>query len=114
MSERVPHHEPRAHVRLEGGPFLAVADVVRALPDPETLAPGTQVLVPETAPRAGRLARFFGALGGGGGVTRSLRCSALVARGYVDVGAAFDDATRTDVAWGFVPGPRASSVSAAE
>lgn len=33
-------------------------------------------------------------------VPRATRCAALVARGYVAVGAGIDDTTGTDVAWG--------------
>ena len=40
-------------------------------------------------------------------VRRAERCSALVLRGYVDVGAAEDD-TGADLAWGYVPGTPAS------
>ena len=34
-------------------------------------------------------------------VTRAARCTALLARGYVDIGAGLDEASRADLAWGF-------------
>ena len=36
-------------------------------------------------------------------VTRAARCGALIARGYVDVGAGLDATTKADLAWGFSP-----------
>ena len=55
-----------------------------------------------TAARRGPLWRRL--LGGRGiAVTRATRCTALIARGYIDVGAAADEPTGTDIAWGWVP-----------
>lgn len=81
----------------------SVTSVAAALPDPGDLAPGTLVLVPGRIPSPARsLSRSV--LGmfrrSQDVVARALRCSALVARGYVDVGAAEDGA---GVAWGYAP-----------
>jgi hypothetical protein len=48
--------------------------------------------------------RVLAALGRGRVVPRALRATALVARGYVDVGAAVDPASRSDLVWGYTPG----------
>jgi hypothetical protein len=34
-------------------------------------------------------------------IARTVRCTALIARGYVDVGAATDEESGADLAWGF-------------
>lgn len=36
-------------------------------------------------------------------VSRAARCSALLVRGYVDIGAGTDDGTSHDLVWGFSP-----------
>lgn len=81
-----------------------VASVARALPDPATLDPGTRVVVLGALKEAPSLAtRLLSAFGRGkNDVPRVLRCTALVARGYVRVGAA-EDANGRDVAFGHVP-----------
>jgi hypothetical protein len=77
--------------------------VARQLPDAATLPEGTLVVVSGVALRGvGVLGRLFGA--GTTLVSRATRCGALVARGYVDVGAGIDPATKTDIAWGRAPG----------
>jgi hypothetical protein len=109
IAGRLPPAGDRAAARVvplpAEGDLGSVAAVARALPDPAELAPGTLVLVPSArGGRGGRsLARsVLTALGLRSPVARALRCSALVARGYVDVGAGEDEA-REDLAWGYVP-----------
>ncbi|MDB4936093.1 MAG: hypothetical protein JWP87_3065 [Labilithrix sp.] len=81
------------------------AAVARALPDPETLGPGTLVIVlPQIADAPSFAGRFLAALGRGPTISRALRATALVARGYVRVGAGVDHETRSDLVWGFTPG----------
>lgn len=101
----VPRTEPRETVLLDGERVHSVAEAAAALPDPDSLAPGTLLLVPGAPPRAGSFAtRLFRALSGGKPVSRAVRCSALVARGYVDVAAASaGEPNRDDVAWGYAP-----------
>lgn len=77
--------------------------VARQLPDASTLPEGTLVVVSGEAIRGvGILGRLFG--GGTTAVNRAARCAALVARGYVDVGAGIDPATKIDIAWGRAAG----------
>jgi hypothetical protein len=81
----------------------SVASIMRALPDPAELPPGALVVVPAALARAPSLARsVLAVFGRAKTVSRARRCSALVARGYVHVGAAEDD-KHVDVAWGYAP-----------
>jgi hypothetical protein len=73
------------------------------LPDPSELPPASLVVV--TGELGGRrsLARsVLAVFGRDKPVSRALRCSALVARGYVGIGAAQDEAGG-DLAWGYTP-----------
>ena len=45
----------------------------------------------------------LGALGRKRGVSRAARCTALVARGYMRVGAGTDPDTDADLCWGYAP-----------
>ena len=70
--------------------------LARQIPEASTLAPRTKVTVLATATRRGGLLRRL--LGDARvPVTRATRCTALLVRGYVDIGA---DAGR---AWGVTP-----------
>ena len=105
---RAPSPEQRAsatRIALSEGDAASVAAVMARLPDPATLPAGTLVIIPAELARAGRsLARsVLAVFGHTKTVTRARRCSALVARGYVDVGAA-EDETRADLAWGYASG----------
>ncbi|MBX3211834.1 MAG: hypothetical protein KF850_07365 [Labilithrix sp.] len=115
IAARAPEAAARATaktVALGEAEAASVASIAAALPDPASLTPGTLVVVPGAlqAERArgplalGRtLARsVLSVLGRPQTVTRARRCSALVARGYVDVGAA-EDELRADLAWGYAP-----------
>jgi len=77
--------------------------VAESLPDAASLSPGTVIVVlAESAPSGG----FFGALGAFGGRKhdRAVRAGALLARGYVDLGAEVDAASQLDVVFGRAPG----------
>ena len=80
-----------------------VPTVARALPAPADLEPGVLVVVLPLASAPSLASRLFAALGRGKTVPRVLRSSALLARGYVELGACVDDASRLDLAWGRVP-----------
>ena len=92
-----------------------VAAAARALPDPADLDEGALVLVNGEPGGARSLGvRVLAAFGRNKTVPRAIRCSALVARGYVRVGAGTDPDTRADVAWGYVPAPAAATTDATE
>jgi len=82
------------------------ADDVGALfaqiPKATTLPSGTPMFVLGTA--ISRVNAWRHLLGGGSvRVPRATRCTALVARGYVDVGGGIDESTGLDLAWGCAP-----------
>ncbi len=98
-------HEGARDVLVTLGPDdgADVASVARALPDPTTLGRGALVVVlPDVASARSLAGRLFAALGRAPGVPRVLRCTALLARGYVDVGGGVDPETGVDLAWGRV------------
>lgn len=119
ITARPPSAEQRAgatKVVLRDDDAASVAAVMAKLPDPASLPPGTLVIVPGEIAKAGRsLARsVLAVFGHTKSVPRARRCSALVARGFVDVGAA-EDETRTDIAWGYAaPGEKMSEQQASE
>ena len=99
----LPEAEARA-VALGPADVRDVAAVARALPDPESLGPDVLVVVLPSViepPSIGN--RLRAVLGRGRVVSRALRASALVSRGYVRVAAGIDGETRTDLVWGFSP-----------
>jgi hypothetical protein len=72
------------------------AAVAGQIPPASTLSPRTRVTVPGTATRQGGvLRRLLGQRSVP--VSRAVRCTALLVRGYVDIGA--DD----EGAWGYAP-----------
>jgi hypothetical protein len=74
---------------LESGtPLAAVAEVLAQLPDPDSLEPGTKVVVGD-APKGGALSRLFRR---GTSVKTTIRASALLARGYVGIEESKDEA----------------------
>lgn len=80
----------------------SVAAVARALPDPGELPDGTLLVVlPHVIDAPSLASRLFAALGRGRTVSRALRSSALVARGYVRVAAGVDRESRSDLVWGY-------------
>jgi hypothetical protein len=76
--------------------------VARQVPDCGGLPPRTLVVLLGVATRGGgiwrRLVRMNTV-----SVSRAARCSALLVRGYVDIGAAPDAATSQDLVWGWSP-----------
>jgi hypothetical protein len=76
--------------------------LVAQIPHWTTRVPGTPVVVLGTAVRR---ASWWRRIAGSGTtrVARAPRCSALIACGYVDVGAGRDDASGADLAWGWAP-----------
>lgn len=92
-------------VVLEEADAASVETAAAALPDPAALSPGTLLLVPSGVKSArSSLARsVLAAFGRAKTAPRSVRCTALVVRGYVEVGAG-DDAEHADLAWGRAPG----------
>jgi hypothetical protein len=81
-----------------------VAAVSFQIPPATALAPATPLVVlGATAGARGVWRRLFG--GGSTAVARALRCSALLVRGYVDIGAGLDRTTGGDLAWGWSPLP---------
>lgn len=107
---QAPSAEARATailVTLVERDAASVASVMAKLPDPAELPRGALVILPGTmASSGGSLTRItrsvLSVLGRTKTVGRAHRCSALVARGYVDVGATGDE-TCGDLAWGYAP-----------
>lgn len=84
------------------GDRLDLGQVVDQVPSASGLPARTPMVVLAGAVRhAGTLRRLFG--GGTVQVARATRCSALIARGYVDVGGGVDEPTGADSAWGWSP-----------
>jgi hypothetical protein len=72
----------------------AIAGIAAQLPDGASLPPGTPVFV---LGKAADLRPFWRVFARDVSIPRAARCTALLARGYVDIGA---DA---DLAWGHAP-----------
>ncbi len=85
---------------IAGGEEMGASEVAAQLPAASSLPARTPVWVLGTAAGDGAMWRLFGR---GSAVSRAARCSALVARGYVDVGAGVDAASGADLAWGRAP-----------
>jgi hypothetical protein len=87
---------------LDGfGPIAAVA---AQLPDPQDLAGGSLVLVHETCRRERGIRRVLAFVAFWKRRRRAhaaVRCAALLARGYIDIGAALDPRTGEPLVWGF-------------
>jgi hypothetical protein len=82
-----------------------VRSLAAALPAPEELTPGTLVvLLADAIAQASITGRLLSALGRRRTLPRTLRCTALLARGYVDIGANTDPASGADLVWGRAPG----------
>jgi hypothetical protein len=95
---------PGAAVLLDAGPLNGdgIDAVARQLPLASTMTPGAPVVVFGAAVTTSGV---WGKLLGGGRrpIDRATRCGALIARGYIDIGAGVDPATKTELAWGRVP-----------
>jgi hypothetical protein len=91
-------------VALDAAHAADLGSVARAIPLASEVEPRVLVVVLPAVEPPSLASRLFAALGGRkGDVPRKLRCSALVARGYVRVGAGVDDETHLDLAWGYAP-----------
>ncbi len=88
-------------IELRGGldPDAPVA-VADALPDPASLRAGVPVVIGPALARAGLFARLVGREIR---VARSVRGSALLLRGYVEVGGGRDPSSGLDLCWGVAP-----------
>ncbi|AKV02411.1 hypothetical protein AKJ09_09074 [Labilithrix luteola] len=83
---------------------LDLTTVARALPDVTSVESGALVvLLPQIVPPPSLAVRVLVALGRGRTVSRALRCSALLAKGYTRIGAGIDPDTRADLVWGYAP-----------
>jgi hypothetical protein len=78
----------------------AIASVAEQVPRASTLPSGASVFVLGGAASDRRLWRL---LGRRFPVTRASRCTALLVRGYVDIGAGVDEVSGDDLAWGSAP-----------
>jgi hypothetical protein len=74
------------------------ASVASQVPLASSLPPATTVFLLGGALSAQPVLRWLGRTVP---VRRATRCAALISRGYVEVGAALDEASRMDLAWGF-------------
>ena len=78
------------------------AAIARILPEPSTLEPGTLVVVlPNVIEPPSLTSRLRSAFGRGPVAPRAVRASALVSRGYINVAAGLDPASRSDLVWGY-------------
>jgi hypothetical protein len=100
---RPPPESVRVEVVLDASAGAGDAAAVAAqIPEPATLASRAAVVVlGATARKGGRLARWLGPRAVV--VPRALRCTALLARGYVRIGGGIDPDTGADLAWGWAP-----------
>lgn len=106
MTARTALRAKRPHVPLPPASERSKAKVVAldALPDPNALEPGGLVIVNDEMPGGRSLMKsVLGALGRKQTVSRAARCTALVTRGYIRVGAGIDPDTDADLAWGYAP-----------
>jgi hypothetical protein len=97
--------------------FGLVATVVAQIPDPHELAAGALVFVHETGPRERGLRRLLALLRRKPRAETAVRCSALLARGYSEIGAALDARRGEQLVWGYAPeggSPTPSPSAAAE
>jgi len=78
------------------------SSVLAQVPGAAALPPRTPIVILGCAVRGeGLWRRLLGA--GTVRVARAARCTALVARGFVDVGGGVDEASGSDLAWGWSP-----------
>jgi hypothetical protein len=100
-----PSRESACTVSLAAEHAASLAAARDALPDPATLEPGSLVVVlPALAGEKSLASSVLSAFGRKKIAPRAVRCSALVARGYVRVGAGVDPTTKEDLAWGYAAG----------
>jgi hypothetical protein len=99
-------------VLLDGavGPLDDVDVVAGQIPGADEVPAGTLVIVLGVAASHGTMWRRLIA-GSPPAVARSIRCSALLARGYTAIGGGLDEAPAADLAWGVAPRSAGTSVS---
>jgi len=78
----------------------AITKVAEQLPPASTLASRTTIFVLGAAAKPGG---FWRLLGRAVPVSRATRCTALLVRGYVEIGAGVDKASGHDLTWGSAP-----------
>lgn len=78
----------------------AIASVAEQLPLASSLPSGTAVFVLGAAPSAHAIWRLLGRTAP---VARAVRCTALLVKGYVEIGAGVDEASGSDLVWGSAP-----------
>jgi hypothetical protein len=105
---RHPDHElfPELDPAWPPDGFGPIATVAAQLPDPHDLAAGSLVLVHERGRRERGLRRvlaFFAFWRRRRRAHAAVRCAALLARGYFEIGAAIDARTGERMVWGFAP-----------
>ncbi len=83
--------------------------VAAQIPNARTRPHASAVVVLGTAAASGSRLRRFLLPTASVRVARAPRCSALLARGYVDIGAGTDDHSGADLVWGFAAGEDAAS-----
>lgn len=88
-------------VTVTEGDARDASTLAAALPDPSSLPPGTRVIVAADAASSRSFAgRLFATLARTQGIPRVVRCTALLLRGYDEVGGGLDPETSADLAWG--------------
>jgi hypothetical protein len=96
---------PRLDARWPANGLGPVAVVLSQLPDPTDLANDALVIVRESGPPArgfSRVVRQIGALWRKAPRAHAaVRCTALLARGYRDIGSELDPRTNEALVWGF-------------
>jgi hypothetical protein len=85
---------------FEGAPGSA-NDACAEVPDGATLAEGALLVVFGQAAGASFLTRIFAS--NARAIPRDIRATALLARGYVDIGAGVCTKTGADLVWGYAP-----------
>jgi hypothetical protein len=101
----LPAWTPTAHavaisLDMRGADGDSPSAVAAQVPLASALPPGTPVVVLGLAAQGGSIWTRFAR---GVSVPRAARCGALLARGYVDIGAGTDDVSGADLTWGFAP-----------
>jgi hypothetical protein len=82
------------------GDLRSAWDVAQQVPLASTLPAGAPLIVLGTAAPSASVWRW---LVRDVAISRAARCSALLARGYVDIGAGTDEVTGAEFAWGYAP-----------
>jgi hypothetical protein len=110
MSSMVPPLDAARVVRLrlsaqaQADTSTAVREALAQIPEASTCEPGTMIAIPgDVAPERSRgLLGRIASIGPRPQVHRAMRCTGLLARGYVRIGAGAD-AEGVDWTWGYVP-----------